>query len=94
MLFKMEEWQSPTGKWHCGHVSSFPKGVSLWIQPARMMNMPVDEYLKWVVENFKPNNFFASDDYSFVSWSWNNIKDMRKFKNKINKIAREKNWQV
>ena len=32
-LFRMEEWQSPGGMWHCAHTGSFPQEVDLWMIP-------------------------------------------------------------
>ena len=52
-LFRMEEWQSPGGMWHCAHTGSFPQDVDLWIIPARLLGLPLDEYIMYIKENYK-----------------------------------------
>lgn len=95
ILYRLEEWQSASGRyWHCEHTSSFPKGVQKWVVPARLLNMPVDKFIEWLFKNYKPDMFYHNKDCSFCSWGWKSQTQMRKYKNYINKIAREKNFQI
>ena len=93
-LFRMEEWQSPGGMWHCAHTSSFPPDVDLWIIPARLLGLPLDKYIMYIKENYKSAHIHIREDGGFVSISWESLAEMRKFKNKINALARQKNLQV
>ena len=92
-LYKLEEWQSGSGYWLCEHTSSHPKGVQKWILPARLLGLPADEFIKWLVKNYEPEIFY-SDSCDFVGWKWKNQEKMRKYKNTINAIAREKNFMI
>ena len=94
MLYKLSEWQGGGGNWMCEHTSSFPQGVCKWVIPARLLGMSADEFIKWLIENYKPDNIYHNEDCSFVGWSWKSQAAMRKYKNYINRIAREKNFHI
>lgn len=93
MLFRLEEWQSPSGMWHCAHTASFPSGVDLWVVPARLLNMPADKFILYVRDTYNAE-VHVREDGGFVSFSWKKIADMRLYKNKINALARQKNYQI
>lgn len=91
-LFRMEEWQSPTGYWYCEHVASFSKTVQLWVCPARILGMPADEYVKWMIETYKPDKIHWNGE--LFTFSWKSQAQMRKFKNYINAQSRKVNYQI
>ena len=93
-LYKMSEWQSPTGDWHCNDVEELGKGSGYWWLPARMMQLTPAAYLQWVIENFRPDKINHSEDCSYVGWTWKSQVKMRKFKNHINALARRYNFIV
>jgi len=92
-LLKYEEWETSTG-WKCGDLQDLGKGSNYWWLPARMLQMTPANYLKWVIENFKPDEVYHSDDYSLVGWSWKSQNKMRVFKNKLNALARQYNFMI
>ena len=95
MLFHLDEWQSTGTKiWYCEHTSSYPQGVQKWVVPARVLNMSVDDFLRMLIKDFKPDVITIKKDGSFVSWGWSKQSEMRKFKNFINSEARKKNFQI
>ena len=51
-LVKFTEYQDTTGEWHVGYFGSFKAGMDNFVLPARAMQMPLDEYYKWVIDNF------------------------------------------
>lgn len=93
-LYKLEEWQGGSGLWYCEHTSSFPKNIQKWVVPARLLGMPADQFLKWLIENYHPDVINHNDDYSYVGWAWKDQSSMRKFKNYINAEARKKNFMI
>lgn len=96
-LFQMTEWVSPTGKWHCACVSNLKENSSAWYLPARILGISPAEYLLFVIENYKPDDISVLNKDSndlIILFSWNEQKNMRKFKNYINKKAREVNFQI
>ena len=95
MLFHLDEWQSTGTKiWYCEHTSSYPQGVQKWVVPARILGLSVDDFLRMLIKDFKPDVITVKEDGSFVSWGWSKQSEMRKFKNFINSEARKKNFQI
>ena len=93
-IYRLEEWQGASGIWYCEHTSSYPEGVQKWILPARLLDMTADVFLQWLIDNYKPDHICHDDSCSFVNWGWSDQSQMRKYKNYINKIAREKNFKI
>ena len=95
MLFHLDEWQSTGTKiWYCEHTSSYPQGVQKWVVPARVLNMSVDDFLRMLIKDFKPDVITVKKDGSFVSWGWSKQSEMRKFKNWMNAKSRAINFQI
>jgi len=94
MLYKQTEWKS-NERWHCNCVDNLAGGSGYWWHPARIMGISPAEFLKWLLsQDFKPDFISHNEDCSFVGWSWKNQTQMRKYKRFINKLAREKNYQI
>ena len=94
MLYQQTEWQSLTGAWHCNCVDKLSNGSGAWYLPARLLELTPAEFIDFLITNFKPDHFSYDKEKCFCCWSWNNQTDMRKYKNYINKKAREKNFQI
>ena len=92
-LYKQTEWES-NGYWHCNDVEDLGHGSGYWWLPARMLEMTPAEYLKWVIDNFHPDDVTHSQDCSYVGCRWKSQQDMRKFKNHINALARTHNFMI
>ena len=93
-LYKLVEWQSESGLWHCEHTSSFPQNVVKWVIPARLLYMEPVDFIKYLIKEFEPDVIHHNEDCSFVGWAWYNQTKMRKYKNFINRIAREQNFKI
>ena len=95
MLFHLDEWQSTGTKiWYCEHTSSYPQGVQKWVVPARILGLSVDDFLRMLIKDFKPDVITVKKDGSFVSWGWSKQSEMRKFKNWMNAKSRAINFQI
>lgn len=86
-IYKAEEWQSASGKWHCTDPNLIVRGDQ-WLIPAKILNMSIVDYLTMMKENF---NAIVSikEDGTFAYCYWESQTDMRKYKNWINAKARE-----
>ena len=84
-----------TGKmeWHCNYTKERRK-VGLWFHPARILGIPADKYIELVIKEYNAEVYYHNEDCSLVFVQWNNQKDMRRFKNFINKKARERNYII
>jgi hypothetical protein len=94
MLYRLEEWQGASGMWYCEHTGSHPQGVQKWVIPSRLMGIPADKFITFLIEKYQPDVIFHNDDCSFVGWAWKSQAKMRSYKNAINKLSREKNFQI
>ena len=95
VLYRLEEWQGGGGNvWYCEHTSTVSANITKWIVPARLLNMEPADFIQWLIDNYKPDKWFHNEDYSFVGWGWSSQTQMRKYKNYINKVAREKNFMI
>ena len=93
-LLRYEEWQGISGDWYCNDTSNLSQGSGYWWLPARMMKLSPAQYIQWVIDNFHPDAISHSKDCSYVGFSWKNQNEMRKFKNKINALARQENFMI
>ena len=88
-LLKYTEWQGANGNWYCNDTSDLSSIRSLWWAPARMLNLSPADYVKWLVDNFHPDQVLYNQERDVLIYSWRKIADMRVFKNKINALARQ-----
>lgn len=92
MLYKTTEWQSPTGKWYCNNVDDLAGIGSKWWIPARILNISLEEYVLLLINTFKVDTIKYLEDGDVLIFSWNSQSAMRKYKNWINKKAKEINF--
>ena len=93
-LYKLDEWQGNSGYWFCECTSIASPNIVKWVVPARLLNMDPADFLKWLIDEYKPDMVHYNKDCSFVCWGWENQTQMRKYKNMINRIAREKHFMI
>ena len=91
-LFCLTEWESSSG-WHCGDVSDLGHMSNAWWYPMRALQMTVEEYIPFLVE-CGAFGFSYSQESNVLLFRWKNQSSMRKFKNKVNKAARENHFFI
>jgi len=92
-LLRYSEWQGADNYWHCNDVEDLGHGSGYWWHPARMLGLTPAAYVEKIIKEFNPI-VYHNEDCSFVSFSWRKQSDMRRFKNWLNKEARDKNFQI
>lgn len=91
-LYRMEEWYDQySDTYHCNDV--YVKGGGVWWLVPRMLQMNPAEYIKMLVEVYHADLVYFKDK-SVLLMSWKNQSEMRKFKNWVNKKAREAQFYV
>ena len=90
-IYKAEEWQSPSGKWLCGDVSALAADSNDWTYPMQIFDLTPEKYVKLLIHNFNANVHYNSSANVLI-FSFSSLTDCRKFKNLVNKKAREKNF--
>lgn len=92
-LYKVSEWcSSSSGVWYCNDIEDLAGISSRWWTPARMLNMPLDEYVTMLIKEFKVDNISYNPEANVLVFSWKSREACRKYKNWINKKARECNF--
>ena len=90
-IYHMEEWECD-GKWHCGDVSALAANSNLWWYVPRLLNISPVEYIYLLKDKYHASNFKYSKEKNVLSFSFSSLDDCRKFKNYINKQARDKKF--
>ena len=91
-LYRASEWQGGSGVWYCNDVEDLAGISSRWWTPARMLNMPLDKYVTMLVEEFKVDSISYDPKANVLVFYWKSREACRKYKNWINKKARECNF--
>ena len=95
MVYKLSEFQDQgKGYWHCVCVEGLGHSAAQWFVPARILGLSPAAYVKYIIDNFKPDDIYINKEKCLVFFSWKKQSDMRKWKNFINAKAREKNFQI
>lgn len=91
-ILKFEEWHDTiTDTWHCNDVHSWKSG-GWWLAP-RMLRMELDDYVFMLANEYNAKISYGKDKCILLC-SWKNQEDCRKFKNFINRKARETQFYV
>lgn len=92
-VYKADEWQSPTGKWLCGDVSALAADSNDWTYPAQILNLSPIDYVKLLINTYNANVRYSASANVLI-FHFSSLVDCRKFKNYINKKARERNFVI
>lgn len=92
-ILKLTEWQDAcTGNWHCNDVSLGFTSAAWWNIP-RMLGISPTEYAKMLTEEYNAEVSYRPKN-DVLLFHWRKQSDMRRFKNTINRIARERKFFV
>ena len=94
-ILQFDELHDELG-WSCISIKDVAKLGNQWYTPARALGMKLDEYVKWLIDNFHPDHirFYDSTPNGLLLFSWNRQADMRVYKNRINKLLRDVKFYV
>lgn len=92
-ILKLVEWQDTcAGTWYCNDTSQGFKSAAWWLVP-HMLGMELDAFAKMPVEDYHAEvSYYSKNDV--LLYQWRSQADMRKYKNRMNAIAREKQFYV
>ena len=90
---QLAEYQSHCGgEYHVQYDDLVGTGLN-WIAPARVLGMDLVTFLTTLKKDFGADlSFYYTEEkkVKFVGYSWTDLASARKFKNYVNRIAREK----
>lgn len=90
-IFQMTEWNS-NGRWVCGDVSALAAMSNAWWYPANILNITPVEYVKLLINKFNAKRIKYINNV--LLFDFDTQIECRKFKNYINKLARDKNFVI
>lgn len=95
-LYKVDEWQSPSGRWRCNDVQDLTGISGKWWVPARMLGMQLTDYILLLVEEFKADIecYHPKSDLLMFSWKAEDYANCHRYVLWINKMARKGNYIV
>ena len=91
-IYKADEWQSPNGEWLCGDVSSLAADSNYSWYPARILGISPADFIKLLITEYNVEHLFYLQKADVLAYWFPTLADCRRFKNMINKKAREKNF--
>ena len=95
MLYEVIDWQSTaSGLYYCSNVKDLAHGSGDWWLPARVLELSPAEFIKFLIENYKPDIIKYNAEKNFLYYAWSNYENCHKWKLYINRIARKKNYQI
>lgn len=99
MLYKMSEWEV-NERWYVGNTDDLVKGSNRWWLPARMLNMPIEEYILMLVNKYHAGHLkfydYGEKDKrgSLLIYSFDKYKDAHRFLLDMNREARNKKFKI
>lgn len=90
-IYKAEEWES-NGRWHCGDVSALAAHSNAWWYVPKILDLSYTDYILLLLNEFNATHFHYTVQANVLSFSFSSLVDCRRFKNYVNKKAREKKF--
>lgn len=90
-LYKTTMWEDAAGDYLVNDVTSMTSIAIKWWIPMRMLNLTPTEYLKMLKDKFYINSAHYSETADVLTFTFANEADARRYKNWINKQARDRN---
>ena len=93
-LYKASEWQSGSGQWYVNDVQDVTSIASQWWIPTKILEITPVEFLDLLINNFHAQHVHYDLEYDVLIYSFATQAEARKYKNWINKKAREKQFMI
>ena len=92
-VYFMTEWEN-NGKWLCGDVSALAADSNKWWYPCVLLGITPVEFVKLLIDKYNVTDIHYEFKYDVLIYRFSSLADCRRFKNYINKQAREKNFVI
>lgn len=93
-LYKATSWQGGSGRWYCNDVSDLAGVRGLWWIPPRILGISPAAYVEILIKDFNVTTISYNEEKNFLYFCWDNSVDCNRYKNWINKMARQANFIV
>lgn len=92
-IYKTTEWKS-NGYYYCGDISALGKDSNKWWYPCNILSISPVEYVNLLINKFHAVGLHYSATKDVLIFKFTTLTDCRKYKNFINKVAKEKNFTI
>ena len=92
-IYKAEEWEC-NGRWYVADTSNLPKSSNTWWYAPAAANLSPIEYVKLLITKFKVSHIQYKVKSDVLIFSFDSLEDCRKYKNYINKQARQNKFYI
>lgn len=92
-ILKYSEWES-NGRWQCTDVSNFAKGSAYWYHVPQMLGISYTDYIYLLRDKYNVHYMSYTAKYNVLTFAFDTLQECRKFKNDINRIARQKKYYI
>lgn len=92
-ILHFTEWESD-GRWLCGDISALAADSNKWWYVPSLLDLTPVEYITLLKEKFHATGFHYTLKHDVLLFYFTSLEDCRKFKNYVNKTAREKNFVI
>ena len=93
-VYRCTEWQDATGNWLVNDTTSMTSIAVKWWVPVRMLNLTPEDYIRLLKDKFHVNYMKYVKDADLLIFSFDTQEAARKYKNWINKEARNRNYII
>lgn len=93
-IWQSDVWQGSSGKWYCNNTKNLGAGSGEWYLPARILDMTPAAFIEYLIKEFKPDYCYYDEDKNFFSYAWADYGNCNRWKLYINKVSRQKNFQI
>ena len=92
-VLHVTEWES-SGKYLVSDVTDLPANSGKWWHIANLLSLKPAEYVKLLIEKFNAVNIRYILEKDVLVFYFSTLGEARKFKNFVNKQARDKNFVI
>lgn len=91
-IYKANEWQGSSGRWYVADTESLENNSAAWWVPSRVLGVSASGFVLLLRNKFQVKDICFRND--FLSFTFDSQTQARKYKNYINKVAREKQYII
>ena len=92
-VLKVVEWETASG-WLVADTSGLAAGSSDWGWIPSMLNLSITEYIHLLYDKFNVRYIKYFPECNMLHFAFASLNDARKFKNYVNKTARDRNFLI
>lgn len=93
-LYVAEEWQSGSGAYYVSNLNDLGNNSGYWGHLLKIFQVDVDNLVKLLVNEFKVTYIEYCIETDVLIYHWDTLTAARKFKNALNKAARERKYFI